>query len=90
MTSYILLGTVFLIALLLNVPLGFWCQGYPKFSFGWFFYTHLSIPIILLIIANVGIGLESILPSLTGFIIGQSLGRRIAIHWRKPPWDMTS
>lgn len=89
MSSYSFFITVFLFALLINIPLGYWRQGYQKFSFGWFYYTHLSIPIILLIKANLGIGSESILPSLTGALVGQLLGSRIAKHWRKPSWDMT-
>ena len=89
MPSYSLLISVFLFAFLLNVPLGYWRQGYKKLTFGWFYYTHLSIPIILLVWANMGGGAEWILPSVTGALIGQFLGSRIAQRWRKPSWDMT-
>ncbi len=89
MPSYSLLISVFLFAFLLNAPLGYWRQGYKKLTFGWFFYTQLSIPIILLERANMGGGAESILSSVTGALIGQFLGSRIAKHWRKPSWGMT-
>ena len=75
-----------LIATLINVPLGYWRKGYEKFTFGWFFYTHLSIPVIMYIRAKIVFGGEAIFPIMIGVIIGQLIGSFVANSRSKQPW----
>jgi len=41
-----LMGCIGVLALALNIPLGYLRQGRQKYSFAWFVYIHLSIPLI--------------------------------------------
>ena len=41
-----LMGCIGVLALALNIPLGYLRQGRRKYSFPWFVYIHLSIPLI--------------------------------------------
>ena len=41
-----LMGYIGVLALALNIPLGYLRQGRRKYSFPWFVYIHLSIPLI--------------------------------------------
>jgi hypothetical protein len=41
-----LMGYIGVLALALNIPLGYLRQGRRKYSFAWFVYIHLSIPLI--------------------------------------------
>ena len=41
-----LMGCIGVLALALNIPLGYLRQGRRKYSFAWFVYIHLSIPLI--------------------------------------------
>ncbi len=41
-----LVGLIGTLALSLNIPLGYLRQGRRKYSFAWFVYIHLSIPLI--------------------------------------------
>ena len=40
------MGIIGATALALNVPLGYLREGRRKYSFAWFVYIHLSIPLI--------------------------------------------
>ena len=39
-------GVIGVTALALNIPLGYLREGQRKYSFAWFVYVHLSIPLI--------------------------------------------
>jgi hypothetical protein len=41
-----LMGLIGVIALGLNIPLGYLREGHRKYSLAWFVYIHLSIPLI--------------------------------------------
>ena len=41
-----LMGVIGVTALALNIPLGYLREGQRKYSFAWFVYVHLSIPVI--------------------------------------------
>jgi hypothetical protein len=68
-----LLGLVFF-ALAINVPLGYLRQNYEKFSFGWYFYIHISIPLIIYMRIKSGFSWKFIPLTLGGAVAGQILG----------------
>ena len=74
-TSYILtlIGLIHL-ALILNVPLGYLRQNCRKFSFGWYFYVHISIPVIIYLRIKWGFSLRIIPLTLMGAFAGQYIG----------------
>lgn len=74
------LSTLLLIAFLLNLPLGYLREGSVRYSFRWFAYIHLSIPVVVLLRMSYGFGWEIIPLTLVFAVIGQILGGRI---WRK-------
>lgn len=88
MDSSIFLFGLFLLPGILNLPFGYLRQGYDRFTFGWFFYTHLSIPAIIYLWAKAGFGPEFFPLTLAGAVAGQFSGgliarRRNADGWRK-------
>lgn len=78
MDSSIFLSGFFLLPAILNLPLGCLRQGYDRFTFGWFFYTHFSIPVIIYLWAKAGFGPEFFPFPLAGAVAGQFLGGLIA------------
>ncbi len=68
-------------ALAVNLPLGYLRGGQPKFSFGWFVYVHLSVPLIawLRITNHVGPGAIPlfILCAVAGQLAGGRMRRAI-------------
>jgi len=66
-----------LIALLINIPLGYIRENCPKFSFAWIFWIHSSIP--LLIAMRISLGTSKLLIPVTILfaIIGQIWGSRL-------------
>src|SRR6266568_3147981 len=75
-TLIILIGLI-LIAVIVNIPLGYLRQGYEKFTFGWYFYVHISIPLIIYLRIKSGYSWKFIPLTLGGAIIGQVVGGRI-------------
>lgn len=63
-----------LLALVVNIPLGYLRQGYEKFSFGWYFYVHISIPLIIYLRIKLGFSWKFIPLTLGGAFVGQILG----------------
>jgi hypothetical protein len=74
--ALILLGLT-LIALFINVPLGYLRQNYEKFSFAWYFYIHVSIPAIIYLRIKSGYSWKFIPLTIGGAIIGQLIGGAI-------------
>jgi hypothetical protein len=72
----LLIGLV-LIAVIVNIPLGYLRQGYEKFTFGWFFYVHISIPLIIYLRVKSGYSWKLIPLTIGGAIAGQMIGGRI-------------
>lgn len=64
-------------AVLLNIPLGYLRQPCRKFSFGWYFYVHISIPIIVFVRVKAGLGWQFIPFSIASAVMGQILGGRL-------------
>ncbi len=74
MVTFVLLLSLFLLAAGLNIPLGYLRQGYAKFTFGWFFYTHLSIPVIIYVRTKTGFDVEFFPLTVAGAVAGQLMG----------------
>jgi len=72
----VLLGLV-LFAIIINLPLGYLRQNYEKFSFGWYFYVHISIPLIIFLRIKSGFSWRFIPLTLVGAMVGQILGGKI-------------
>jgi len=73
---FVLLGLM-LFAIIINLPLGYLRQNYDKFSFGWYFYVHISIPLIIFLRIKSGFSWRFIPLTLVGALVGQLLGGMI-------------
>jgi hypothetical protein len=71
-----LLGLI-LIAFAINMPLGYLRQNYRKFSFGWYFYVHISIPLIIYLRIKAGFSWMFIPLTLGAAVAGQLVGGRL-------------
>jgi hypothetical protein len=71
----ILIGLI-LAATVINIPLGFVRQGVEKFSFAWYFYVHISIPLIIYLRVKSGYSWKFIPLTIAGAVIGQIIGGR--------------
>ena len=77
MPAYLLLLGVILLALIVNVPLGYFRQGCDKFTFAWYFYVHISIPLIIYARIKCGFSWKIIPFTIGGAVIGQLIGGRV-------------
>jgi hypothetical protein len=82
MHGLLTLYTLILFALLINIPLGFLRQNYEKFTFGWYFYVHISIPVIVYLRIKSGFTWHIIPLMFASTVIGQFIGGRIN-RWKK-------
>lgn len=71
----ILIGLI-LTAVAINIPLGYVRQGVAKFSFAWYFYIHLSIPLIIYLRVKSGYSWKFIPLTIAGAVLGQIIGGR--------------
>ncbi len=62
-----------------NIPLGYLRQGEARYSWRWFLYIHLSIPVIVALRLHYGISWRFIPLTLGCAIAGQMIGSR----WRR-------
>jgi hypothetical protein len=74
--GYKLLG-VTLLALLINLPFGYLRQNCEKFTFAWYFYIHISIPVIIFLRIKAGFSWHFIPITLAAAVTGQLIGGRI-------------
>ena len=77
MNGYLLLFGLIALAIIVNIPLGFLRQAVEKFSFAWYFYVHISIPLIIYLRIKSGYSWKFIPLTLAGAVIGQIIGGRI-------------
>ena len=77
MNGVFLLTGLILVALVINIPFGYLRQGTDKFSFAWYFYVHISIPLIVYLRIKSGFSWKLIPFTLAGAIVGQIIGGRI-------------
>ena len=80
MHMWFLLAGLIAVACTVNIPLGFLRQGYEKFTFGWFFYIHISIPLIIYLRIKSGLSWKFIPFTLASAVLGQVVGGRIHRH----------
>lgn len=77
MSKLLTAATVGVIALLVNVPMGYWRAMVKKYSVQWFLAIHLAVPIIFLLRMKAGLGYAYI-PELVFFAFaGQFIGGRL-------------
>lgn len=77
MNIYMILLGLVTAAILVNIPLGYLRQAVPKFSFAWYFYIHISIPLIIYLRIKSGYSWKIIPFTIGGAVIGQIVGARI-------------
>jgi hypothetical protein len=81
-TAIKLLGVTFL-ALLINLPFGYLRQNCEKFTFGWYFYIHISIPVIIFLRVKAGFSWHFIPITLAAAVVGQMVGGAINRRTRR-------
>jgi len=77
MNEYLLLLCLIALAIIVNIPLGYLRQAVEKFSFAWYFYIHISIPLIIYLRIKSGYSWKFIPLTLAGTVIGQIIGGRM-------------
>jgi uncharacterized membrane protein len=77
MNGYLLLFGLITLTIIVNIPLGFLRQAVEKFSFAWYFYVHISIPLVIYLRIKSGYSWKFIPLTLAGAVIGQIIGGRI-------------
>lgn len=65
------------LAMIINLPFGYLRQNYEKFTFGWYFYVHISIPIIIYLRIKSGFSWKFIPLTIGSAIIGQIIGGKL-------------
>lgn len=58
----------------LNLPLGYLRDACERYTFGWFFYVHISIPVIIYLRVKASFSWHVIPLTLGGAVAGQVLG----------------
>lgn len=71
------LAALMIMASVINIPLGYQRQSCRKFSFGWYFYIHVSIPVIIYVRIKTGLGWQFIPFSIASAVVGQIIGGRL-------------
>lgn len=71
--------TVFLLTFIINLPFGYYRKKAQRFSFKWFLYIHIPIPIIVAARLLSNIDFRYIPLFVVAAITGQFLGGRIEI-----------
>lgn len=71
--------TLSLVALLVNIPLGYIREHCPRFSFRWLFWIHASVPLIIYLRAAWGASKWFIPATILGAVAGQVIGG----NWRR-------
>ncbi len=74
MHSIVTLIGLIIVAFVINLPLGYLRQNCEKFTFAWYFYIHISIPIIIYLRIKSGYSWKYIPLTLGGAFAGQLLG----------------
>ncbi len=69
---------VALIIFVINLPFGYLRGKEKKFSFRWFLYIHLPIPLVVLlrIYSHIGFALYTYPLFVTAFFLGQLVGKK--------------
>lgn len=70
-------AALMLMAVAVNIPMGYQRQASRKFSPAWWFYIHISIPLIIYARVKTGLGLQFMPFTLAGAVTGQMIGGRL-------------
>ena len=65
------------VALVVNLPLGYFREGTRKLSLSWFVYVHLSVPVIAYLRMSNHVSAWAIPPFIACALIGQIAGGRM-------------
>jgi len=68
---------VSLIAMLVNVPMGYWRSTVKKYSVRWFLAIHLAVPLIFLLRVKSGLGYGYIPELVMSAVMGQLIGGKL-------------
>lgn len=74
-----LIITAFILTFLINLPFGYYRKRAKRFSFRWFLYIHLPIPVIVAIRLLSNLDLRYIPLFVAAAITGQFLGGKLDI-----------
>jgi hypothetical protein len=79
------LGMVSIALFVINLPFGYWRAHAGKFSLQWFLAIHLPVLLAVCVRVATGLGWDlATYPALiTAFLLGQFLGGRIHIRWKR-------
>jgi hypothetical protein len=77
MQTFLTILGLFLLSFTINLPFGYLRQGYEKFTFGWYFYIHISIPFLIYLRVKAGFSWKYIPLTLCGAVAGQLVGGMI-------------
>lgn len=69
------------IILIINLPFGYLRAHERKFSFRWFLYIHLPVPVIILLrfYSDIGFALHTYPMFIIAFFTGQYLGKKYGL-----------
>lgn len=77
MSNWVIFAVISLVALLLNVPMGYWRSMVKKFSVQWFLSVHLAVPLIYILRIKSGLGYAYIPALVVCAVLGQIIGGKI-------------
>ncbi|MFZ5907101.1 MAG: hypothetical protein ACOYVJ_06785 [Nitrospirota bacterium] len=77
--KFYLILALFAVTLLINLPFGYARAKSKRYSFRWFFYIHLPIPLIFLARTASHIEMKYIPVFALAALIGQVLGGRLEL-----------
>lgn len=77
MSAPFLLAVIIVTACLVNIPLGYLREGTPRFSFAWYFYIHISIPLLIYLRIKCGFSWNVIPLTIAGAVAGQIIGGKV-------------
>jgi len=72
--SSLKLAALILGAFAVNLPLGYLRDAYDRYTFGWYFYVHISIPVIIYLRVKASFSWHVVPLTLGGAVAGQVLG----------------
>lgn len=70
---------LFSLSFMLNLPFGFMRRGTKKFSFMWFLYIHLPIPVIILGRLFSNLDLRYVPVFILAAVLGQVWGNKLEL-----------
>ncbi len=84
MDSFAPLLATMTLAVVSNLPLGFWRAHTRKFSWQWFLAIHLAVPLVVALRLALALPYFSIPLLIAAAILGQVLGSQLAKRPRMP------